>query len=61
MENSSEKGEKMMINENGNSNHKNEINERENQRLRKLLQRAVNAEKAPDSLREKISRIIRQD
>ena len=34
--------------------------ERENQRLRAALQKAVNKEKAPESLRAKIRRMIRE-
>ena len=34
--------------------------ERENKRLRELLQKAVNKEKAPESLREKIRKMIRE-
>jgi hypothetical protein len=34
--------------------------ERENRRLRKLLQIAVNREKAPEGLREKIRKMIRE-
>jgi hypothetical protein len=34
--------------------------ERENRRLRELLQKAVNKEKAPESLREKLRKMIRQ-
>jgi len=34
--------------------------ERENKRLRDLLQKAVNKEKAPESLREKIAQMIRE-
>lgn len=34
--------------------------ERENRRLRALLQKAVNREKAPESLREKIGKLIRK-
>lgn len=32
----------------------------ENRRLREILQKAVNQEKAPESLREKIRRMIRE-
>jgi len=39
---------------------KNSDEERENKRLRELLQKAVNKEKAPESLREKIRRMIRE-
>lgn len=35
--------------------------ERENKRLRDVLQKAVNAENAPMDLREKISRMIREN
>jgi len=34
--------------------------ERENKRLREVLQKAVNQEKSPESLREKIRRHIRE-
>lgn len=34
--------------------------ERENHRLRVLLQKAVNQEKAPESLREKLQKMIRE-
>lgn len=34
--------------------------ERENKLLRDLLQKAVNKEKAPESLREKIAQMIRE-
>ena len=34
--------------------------ERENKRLRELLQKAVNKEKAPESLREKLRKMIRE-
>jgi hypothetical protein len=34
--------------------------ERETARLRELLQKAVNKEKAPESLREKIRKMIRE-
>lgn len=36
------------------------FDERENKRLRELLQKAVNREKAPDNLRERIRRMIRE-
>ena len=49
-----------MTNGNGNGNHKNEIEEIETRRLKKILQKAVNAEKAPNSLRDKISKMIRE-
>jgi hypothetical protein len=49
---------KMMTNENGKI--KISAEERENKRLRELLQKAVNQEKAPESLREKIGKMIRQ-
>jgi hypothetical protein len=48
-----------MNNGNGNGNHKTEqINE--NKHLKSLLQKAVNQEKAPDTLRDRISKMIRQ-
>jgi len=34
--------------------------ESENRRLREILQKAVNKEKAPESLREKIRKMIRE-
>jgi hypothetical protein len=34
--------------------------DRENRRLRELLQKAVNKEKAPESLREKLRKMIRE-
>lgn len=34
--------------------------ERETKRLRELLQKAVNKEKAPESLRDKIRKMIRE-
>jgi hypothetical protein len=34
--------------------------ERENKRLREILQKAVNKEKAPESLREKLRKMIRE-
>jgi hypothetical protein len=34
--------------------------ERDAQRLREVLQKAVNQEKAPESLREKLRRMIRE-
>lgn len=49
---------KMMTNENGKIMISDE--ERENKRLRELLQKAVNQEKAPQNLREKIRKMIRQ-
>jgi hypothetical protein len=51
-----EQGKKKMTN----GNHKNEVEERENKRLQKLLQKAVNTEKAPKSLRDRISKMIRE-
>lgn len=45
---------------NGNGNHINEVVEHETKRLRQMLQKAVNAEKVPDSLRAKISKMIRE-
>lgn len=50
-----------MTNGNGNDNHKNEIEEQENKKLKNILKKAVNTEKAPDSLREKISKMIREE
>jgi hypothetical protein len=40
---------------------KNPLDERENKRLRELLQKAVRQEKVPASLREKIRRMIREN
>lgn len=60
MANSSEKGAKEMTNRNGNGNHKNTIEE-ENLKLKSILQKAVKTEKAPDSLREKIRKMIREN
>jgi hypothetical protein len=51
---------KKMTNNSGNNNHKNGIEERENKKLKRLLQKACNAEKAPESLRVKISQMIRE-
>jgi hypothetical protein len=48
----------MMTNENGKIKISDE--ERENKRLRELLKKAVNQEKAPEELREKIRKMIRQ-
>jgi hypothetical protein len=59
MANSSEQVEKIMNNGNGNGNHKNKAEELQNKRLKKLLQKAFNTEKAPESLRDKISKMIR--
>jgi hypothetical protein len=58
MTNLSEKGRNQMTNGNGNPPKKKVEND--NRHLQKLLQKAVHAEKAPDSLREKISRMIRE-
>lgn len=60
MTNSSEQGGEKMTNGNGNGNHRNKVEEIENKRLRKLLQKAVNAEQAPDSLRDRIRQMIRE-
>lgn len=57
---SSDKGANIMTNGNGNGSHKNEVEEQEDQKLKSILRKAVNAEKAPDSLREKISKMIRE-
>jgi hypothetical protein len=54
---SSEQGEKNMTNGNGN---RPKVETEENKRLKSLLQKAVNAEKAPESLRQRISRTIRE-
>ncbi len=56
----SEQIERTMTNGNGNGNHKSEVEERENKRLRQILQKAVNTEKAPDALRDRISKMIRE-
>ena len=45
---------------NGNGTVKISDEERDAQRLRELLQKAVNQEKAPESLREKIRKMIRE-
>jgi hypothetical protein len=58
MVNKPEKGGSQMNNGNGNGN-RNKIETAENKQLRSLLQKAVNAEKAPDSLRQRISKMIR--
>ena len=55
----SEQGGEQMNNGNGNSNH-NKVATAENKQLKSLLQKAVKAEKAPDSLRQRISRMIRE-
>ncbi len=52
------KDKKIMIN--GNRTIKISDEERENKRLRDLLQKAVNKEKAPESLRERIAKMIRK-
>lgn len=49
-----------MTNDNGNSNHKYGSEERENKKLKRLLQKAVSQEKAPESLRDKISKMVRE-
>ncbi len=48
-----------MNSENGKDNYKNEIEEPENKRLRKILKKAVNTEKAPVFLRNRIRVLIR--
>jgi hypothetical protein len=58
MANLSEQVEKKMTN--GNGNHQNKIEEPESKKLKSLLQKAVNTESAPESLREKISKMIRE-
>jgi hypothetical protein len=45
---------------NGNGRLKISDEETENRRLRELLQKAVNKEKAPESLREKLRKMIRE-
>lgn len=52
------KDKKMMSKENETIKTSNE--ERENKRLRELLQKAVNREKAPASLRARIAKMIRE-
>ncbi|MEP6901220.1 MAG: hypothetical protein ABJA66_05690 [Actinomycetota bacterium] len=52
------KDKKMMNNGNGTTKISDE--ERENKRLREALQKAVNQEKAPESLRERIAKMIRK-
>ena len=52
------KDKKIMRNENETVKTSNE--ERENKRLREILQKAVNKEKAPESLRERIAKMIRE-
>ncbi len=52
------KPKKTMTKDNGNR--KTFNGEREIEPLREILQKAVNREKAPDSLREKIRRLIRE-
>jgi len=52
------KDKKTMRNENETAENLHE--ERENRKLRDLLQKAVNKEKAPESLREKIAQMIRE-
>ncbi len=49
-----------MTNKNRNHNHKNGFEEQENNKLKRLLQKAVGAEKAPESLGETISKLIRE-
>lgn len=60
MANLSEQGGEKMTNGNENGNHKNDAETSENKRLRKLLQKAVNTENAPNSLRDKIRKMIRE-
>lgn len=52
------RAKQMTQNENGKM--KTEDAESENRRLREILQKAVNKEKAPESLREKIRKMIRE-
>ncbi len=52
------KVKKMMTNKNKPL--KNSDQDRENKLLREILQKAVNKEKAPESLRERIAKMIRQ-
>ncbi len=52
------KVKKMMTN--GNETIKMPAEERADKRLRDILQKAVNQEKAPESLREKIRKMIRE-
>ena len=48
------------MNMNGNDALKLADEERDNKRLRELLQSAVNKEKAPESLRDRIRKMIRE-
>lgn len=57
MNHSSAKDEKNMLNGNGKA--KLADDERENQKLKEALQKAVNKENAPESLRERIRKMIR--
>jgi hypothetical protein len=59
MVNSSEQGANKMNNGKSDSTY-NKIESGENEQLKSLLQKAVNTEKAPDSLRAKISKMIRE-
>ena len=52
------RAKKMKHNRNGTTKISDE--ESENRRLRELLQKAVNKENAPESLREKIRKMIRE-
>lgn len=60
MANLLEQGGKKMTIGNDKGNHKNKVEEIENRRLQKILQKVINTEKAPDSLRVKISKMIRE-
>jgi len=59
MANKSDQGGNKMKNGNGNGVNKNEIEQLENKRLQELLKKAVKTEKAPVSLRDRISQLIR--
>lgn len=58
MKHSSAKDKKDMLNGNGKA--KLADDERENRRLKEVLQKAVNKEDAPESLRERIRKMIRE-
>lgn len=60
MENETEQGGKKMTNGNGNGNYQNKVEEIENKRLQKLLKKAVNTENAPETLRDRIRKMIRE-
>jgi hypothetical protein len=60
MENNYVKHEKPENGDDGNGSRTNDAVEAENRRLQKLLKRAVNIDKAPKSLRERIGKMIRE-